>query len=770
MTEHYRVLIVGGGVVGCNILHHLTLEGWTDIALCERKELTAGATWHSSGHISCYTGSPLLTDFALYTRSQLKPIVEETGQEIGLRETGSLRLAVDDEAYARFEQFPHTPVGESTGARMVNAEESLALWPLMRPGGYVGGLFIPADCHLNAADLTQALSKAARAKGATVKRHTEVQEFSKGAAGEWIIETSKGRITADHIVLATGIFARRTFAKFNISLPSAVVSHQYLVTEPVSEVLDHRSKSDRPLPILRQPSNGMNVREEGEGLFISLYEQNTHAIWPEGPPADFGMELFPEDFDSIEDAFLEAIDRVPCLERAGIKSIVHGPMPWSSDFAPLVGPVPATQGLWVAECASYGVIWSGGIARALARWIVHGDPGQDASEIDCRRFGSYADDAWSDSRAVRMYQGVFGSGKRPAAPLRSSLYDRLEAAGASFDEIYGTDCALRFPDAYDHLSKDACGVGFSGLSALHEPSPRTILRISGQNAADFLAGNLHGAFPLKNGESAVSLRLSPRNTVETVYTVKRVASDEFVLVGETVCERREHDAFIKLASDWEHVTIENDSVAKCCLVLLAGGEICKKVLAALTGLNVLTLPLHDLGGVGRYLLVHSSDIHDDVFDTCLSALGDAGTVNLGIADYSNLRTAYREPVPEVDITGNCYPDGQELLSHRTNSENETAVPRRLASIDFVTDTSGDVYAGASIISKDRNQIGRLTSVVELNTDLSPSGELRSWRATGFVAPDSTTELSGHTVRIGCADASISSFLVIDLVLPEAAEN
>ena len=763
MTEHFRVLIVGGGVVGCNILRHLTLEGWTDVALCERKELTAGATWHSSGHIASYTGSSLLSDFALYMRSQLKPLVEETGQEIGLRETGSLRLAANDEIYSRFENFPNTPVGESSGAQMVDAEESRSLWPLMRPGGFVGGLFIPSDCHLNAADLTQALSKAARAKGATVKRHTEVQRFSKGANGEWIVETSKGRITADHVILATGIFARRTFARFGISLPSATISHQYLVTEQVPEVLEYQSANDRPLPILRQPGNGMNVREEGDGLFISLYEQNTTAIWPNGPPADFGMELFPGDFDSIEGAFQDAIDRVPCIENAGIKSIVHGPMPWSPDFAPLVGPVPGTRGLWVAECTSYGVVWSGGVARALARWIVHGEPGHDVSEIDCRRIGDYAHNDWADSRAVHTYQGVYGSGERPAAPVLSPLHSRFEAAGASFDEIYGTDCAIRFSDARSNVANGSDGEVSFGYNTAHEPPPQTILWISGENAPDFLAATLHGALPAEDGENLVVTRLSARMTVDAVYNVKRLAADRFILVGETVFERREYDVLLRLASDWEHVSIENKSASMRCLVLVLGGGLRESIAPMLTDTGVQLLPLVELGGAERWLLVHPLEIHDAVYDSCLAAFDSASTVNLGVADYNDLRTACREPVPELDITGNCRLDGRELLAHRTNSKPETSVARRLSSITFTTDGSSDVYLGASLFEPSGNQIGRLTSVVELGDRLSKSDGTSVWRAFGFISESDAAVLPGTSVRIGVADALVTDCLSINSV-------
>lgn len=279
----------------------------------------------------------------------------------------------------------------------------------MNDEGVLGALHLPGDCYVNAADFTHALARAARSRGARILRRTEVTGLEPARSGGWRVRTTNGEIGCEHVVSATGIFARRTFALAGMFLPVATLSHQYLVTGPVGRIVERRATTDARLPILRQPDIRLNVREEGDGLFVSVHESGARAIFPDGAPHEYGMELPPPDIESIEDRFAGAIRRVPGLETAGIREIVHGPLPWSADFAPLVGPVADRRNLWVAEGVSYGVTWSGGVGRLPARWIVHGDAGCDTSSVDCRRFGAAATPRWTDEQATRSYLGSYSS-------------------------------------------------------------------------------------------------------------------------------------------------------------------------------------------------------------------------------------------------------------------------------------------------------------------------------------------------------------------------
>lgn len=332
-TKHFRAVVIGGGVVGCNILFHLAKAGWTDIALCERHQLTAGATWHSSGHISALTPSKELSKLAMTTRRMLGPLEAESGQSLGLVESGSLRLATSIEQRREFESIATQFADVGLDACVVDTQEVSALWPLMDIRRVVGALHLPHDGYLNTTDFTQALASAARGRGATIFRDTGIESIHQLPCGEWQLRTLSDDIVAEHIISATGIFARRSPLARYVTIPSAVITHQYIVTDTVEAVRDRRQNGLPRLPILRQPDISLNVREEGEGLFVSVYEPHARASFPEGVPSDFSMQLLPGNFDGLESQFQAAIDRVPSLGRVGIKTVVNGPMPWSPDFS-----------------------------------------------------------------------------------------------------------------------------------------------------------------------------------------------------------------------------------------------------------------------------------------------------------------------------------------------------------------------------------------------------------------------------------------------------
>lgn len=405
--KRYRAVVIGGGVVGCNILFQLTKAGWSDVALCERHQLTAGATWHSSGHISALTPSKDLSRLAMTTRRMLKPLEAESGQALGLVESGSLRLATSSEQLREFEAIASQFAGVGLDAQILDTGEASALWPMMEAQQVEGALYLPHDCYLNAADFTQALASAARTRGATVMQGNGIESIRQLATGEWQLRGSQQDVIAEHVISATGIFARRSPLSSYVTLPCAVITHQYLVTDTVDEVRQRRQQGHSRLPILRQPDISLNVREEGEGLFVSVYEPHAQASFVDGVPNDFEMQLLPGYFEGVEPQFEAAIKRVPALGRAGIKSMVNGPMPWSPDFFPAIGPVAELPNVWMAEAVCYGVTWSGGVAEVLARWITTGDPGCDVSALDCGRFDTHMDTGSLDAQATAAYLGSY---------------------------------------------------------------------------------------------------------------------------------------------------------------------------------------------------------------------------------------------------------------------------------------------------------------------------------------------------------------------------
>ena len=343
------------------------------------------------------------------TQRLLRALETESQQMIGLVESGSLRLARSPDQLAEYQALADkfNPTGLEAG--VIGAGETSSMWPLMKADDVHGALYLPHDCYLNAADLTQAYAKAARRRGAQIFRNMGVDTVDRLASGEWQLNTTDGVITCEHVISATGIFARNSPLSRYLTVPCATISHQYVVTAPIEEVRRRRANGEKRLPILRQPDIKLNIREEGEGFFVSVYEPHAAAIFPDGPPSHFAMQLLPPDFSCIEEQFGGAIERVACLGEAGIKDPVNGPMPWSPDFAPAVGPAQDLPNAWLAEGNSYGVTWSGGVGELLANWITTGEPGCDVSELDPRRFSPKLDHGVIDAQATLAYQGSYNS-------------------------------------------------------------------------------------------------------------------------------------------------------------------------------------------------------------------------------------------------------------------------------------------------------------------------------------------------------------------------
>ena len=716
MNSHLRAAVIGGGVTGCSILYHLTRAGWADIALFERSELTAGATWHSSGHIAHYTQSPQLTQLSSDTRAQLKRIELEAEQPLGLMETGSLRLATSTAAYQNFAAFSETAAGIGCGARMVSRAEAAAMWPLADLTGVEGALLVAHDCRLNAADFTQAMAKAARAQGAAVHRETEVTTLTAAPGGGWVLHTNQGAWTAEHVITASGIFARRSLPALGITLPVAVVSHQYLVTDAVPQIAARRAQNAPALPILRHPDIGLNIREEGDGYCISLYEQNAQTVFPDGPPGGFGMELFAEDFDSIEAGFEEAMRCVPSMGEAGIRSTVHGPMPWSPDFAPMVGPAPGARNLWVAEALSYGVSWSGGVAERLARWITTGDPGDDMSRLDPRRFGRYATSDWADAQALAAYKGVYGTGEGAYAPAQTPVHDLLAAAGATFEEHYGTAVAKRFPASSDAASS----------VALHVPPAPDLLHLSGPDAERFLKRQLSTPLKRLTDQYKSSWLLSDAGTVLAEVTVRQAPDGPgFELGIAAACPEAAIERLKSCASAYADLILQPSACKFHTLILMGSAAYFEPAGITLpahpgtvaedpAGGRVVSMP--PLGDYARWALI----IPEDRFRSRLEALlGAVPEIRLlGTEDYADMQIVSGEPVCGREIRTDMTQDGRQVRSDQQDD------PMQLAQIQVdVTDTILPPI-NTCLLGPQGDFLGHLVSVARDTRGLSGFAMLR----------------------------------------------
>lgn len=441
MKTHARVVVIGGGAVGVSTLYHLTLKGWSDVVLLERSELTAGSTWHAAGLLPLFNMSYTVGQLHKYSVDLYKRLPAETGQDVSFHVTGNLRLATNRERMDEYLKYCGTANTIGVPFQVIGPEEVKKLWPLVELGGkdgtppIVGALYHPDDGHIAPADLTMALRKGARARGAEIYEHTEVTGVSRTPSGEWRLQTNKGEIIALHVVCATGNYARQTGRMFGINVPAIPVEHQYIVYEESPELKAYRAAGGRELAVLRESDQSYYLREERLGWILGPYEAGAPARFVDGVPEWFGKDLFEGDLDRLLPHIEAAQRRVPALEHCGIKDIVNGPISYTPDGSPLIGPAWGVRNLWLSEGHSFGITAAGGSGWQLAEWIVEGEPGIDMLAVDPRRYGPYTSKRFVVSKNEETYRNVFTihyrtKNARTRAPSRPAPSTRNSRAWA----------------------------------------------------------------------------------------------------------------------------------------------------------------------------------------------------------------------------------------------------------------------------------------------------------------------------------------------------
>jgi dimethylglycine dehydrogenase len=448
MKSSTRVLIIGGGVVGCSVAYHLTKLGWSEVMLLERSELTSGSTWHAAGGFHTLNGDTNMAALQGYTIRLYKELEEITGMSCGLHHVGGVTLADTPERLDMFkaERAKHRFMGLET--EIIGPEEIARIAPVTNVEGILGGLYDPLDGHLDPSGTTHAYAKAARMGGAEIVLHTRVLETNPRADGTWDVVTDKGTIHAEHVVNAAGLWAREVGHMAGIELPLHPMEHQYLVTDDIPEIYERGAEH----PHVMDPAGESYLRQEGRGLCIGFYEQTCRPWAVDGTPWEFGHELLPDDFDKIEDSIAFAYRRFPVLERAGVKSVIHGPFTFAPDGNPLVGPVPGLRNYWSACGVMAGFSQGGGVGLSLAQWMVEGEPERDVFAMDVARFGRFLTPAYTLPKVIENYQTRFSvsypNEELPAArPLRTTpMYDVFDAMGAVWGQQYGLEVPNYFAE------------------------------------------------------------------------------------------------------------------------------------------------------------------------------------------------------------------------------------------------------------------------------------------------------------------------------------
>ena len=560
MKSNVRVAVIGGGVVGCSVLYHLTKLGWRDVVLIERSELTSGSTWHAAGGFHTLNADTNMAALQGYTIRLYKELEEITGLSCGLHHVGGITLADNRDRMDMLlaERAKHRYMGLET--EIVGPEEIRKIAPVTNTEGVIGALYDPLDGHLDPSGTTHAYAKAARMGGATIETHCMVRETNQRADGTWAVVTDKGTIHAEHLVNAGGLWAREVGAMAGVYFPLHPMEHQYIVTEEVPEIAAMIDAGGEH-PHVMDPAGESYLRQEGRGLCIGFYEQPCRPWAVDGTPWQFGHELLPDDFDKIEDSIAFAYRRFPALERAGVKSVIHGPFTFAPDGNPLMGPVPGMRNYWSACAVMAGFSQGGGVGLMLAQWMVEGECERDTFAMDCARFGDWITPGYTRPKVIENYQKRFSvaypNEELPAArPCRQTpMYDIFDSMGAVWGAQYGLEVVNYFAQGYAVSSSEAVGQAKEprfetpsfrrsnawdatarevravreavGINEVHNFGKYLV---TGPNARAWLDRIMAGRIP-KPGRLSLTPMLSPKGRLIGDFTVSCLSGEAFQLTA-----------------------------------------------------------------------------------------------------------------------------------------------------------------------------------------------------------------------------------------------
>ncbi len=575
MHDHACVIIIGGGAMGCSLAYHLTKCGRHDVVLVEKNELTAGSTWHAAGLCTHFAHNLTVMHMRAHSVRLYSGVLEEdTGSPVSFHRTGALRVTRSGD---RMKEFRHVQgLGKFAGFdfHILTPDELAKVHPLADTSDILGAIHEPLDGHVDPSQATHAMAAGARAGGAAIHRHTKVMGIERNRSGEWVVETDQGSIVGEHLVNAAGTWAYEIGRMMGLELPVVPILHQYLVTDRIEAV----AALDRELPIIRDAEESWYVRQERDGLIVGPYERDGVPWSIDAVPPDFGMELLPPDLDRIEDIVEAAMNRVPALAAGGIKTVVNGPITFTPDAGPLIGPAFGCENGWLLTGSSMGVMEGGGAGKFLAEWMVGGEPPMDPLAVDSRRFGAYADRDFRIAKAIECFGNQFAihypyEEREAGRPKRvSAIHDRLRAAGAVFGVAYGWERPNWFaPEGADRRSTLSFGranwfdaVGAECLAVrdrvgLADMSVFSKFLISGPDAVPFMESLGANRPPRSIGRIGLIHVLTASGGVLSEFTVTRTGEDGFYLTSAAAAERQDGDVLRAHAKAFSGVTIERVS-------------------------------------------------------------------------------------------------------------------------------------------------------------------------------------------------------------------
>ncbi|MFW5655338.1 MAG: GcvT family protein [Roseicyclus sp.] len=583
MKTHVKALVVGGGAVGTSIAYHLARAGWDDVMLMERDELTSGSTWHAAGLLPLFNMSYATSHIHDYSVKFYKTLEEETGLNAGFSVVGNLRMAQTD---ARMDEYMlYAATAETVGIpfEWLTPAGIADRWPLVRTEDLKGAIYHPTDGYINPADVTMAMARGARQRGVEIERKWQVDGYAWAGdhwdvtctrmvekGGNLVASDERVTIQAEHVVTATGNHAQRTARLLGLKIPAIPVEHQYIVTEPDPALVEWR-RANPEHPVLRDADARWYVREERGGWILGPYEDGAPACFEYSVPDTFRADLFPLDLERIEAEYMSMIHRIPTSETVGLKDDYNGPICYTPDGNPLVGPAPGLRNMWLAEGFSFGITAAGGTGHYLAQLMTEGEAEIDMGSLDPRRYGSWMTTEYAARKNEEAYAHVFilhhpDEEREACRPLRTApVYDRQKALGAQFGQVNGWERPNYYgpPDApenfdretrsfrrggwWEHAKAEAeairSGVGLIDATAF----TKHLLR--GPGATAFLDRFTCNRLP-KVGRINLTYALTSHGTVRTEYTIVRLAGNEYYLVSAGAWTAYDSDYLRKAAEDF----------------------------------------------------------------------------------------------------------------------------------------------------------------------------------------------------------------------------
>jgi len=540
-----QVVVIGGGVVGCSVLYHLAKNGCTDVLLIERMELTSGSSWHAAGGLFTITRPNTAAEIHRYTFQIYSELEQESEQSCGFHFTGGINICRTQDEIDSNAMMQSACRRLGIESHFISLDEAHEKVPLLDTSQMLGALWEEEGGHVDPASATQAFAAAARKLGAEVYRHTPVTASTQRADGSWDVITDKGTVHAEYIVNAAGLWGREVGAMAGIELPLVPVEHHYLVTDAMPEI----ESLDFELPQINDNETGAYARQEGMGLLLGAYERTCTHWAIDGTPLDFGHELLDEDLARMAWNFEKSVELMPCLAKAGIKRIINGPMIFSPDLGPLIGPHPALRNYFCANGVMAGFNQGAGIGRVLAEWIIQGEPEIDIFCWDVARFGEWASKSYTKKTTRYFYENrsekifpyqEFDVGRPIHKP---AVYDRLCEANAVFGSSFGQEHANWFAASATN-AKDSLtyrqpnwwqpvideGKHIRNQLGLMEFSAMAKFEVSGTGAETWLNHVMANRMP-RLGRMALSPMLSPRGRLAGDFSISRIGPERFFVLG-----------------------------------------------------------------------------------------------------------------------------------------------------------------------------------------------------------------------------------------------